>query len=296
MFKTLASGILAACLLAGCASAPTLTSAPTAPLPAPVATDFSADNLNAVAWTQTAIEHDLIYREVYRDAQQQLLAARNDPHWDALTAADRGDIRVAGLKPAVIVDVDETVLDNSPYQARVIRDHDAYQESTWDAWCREEAAKPLPGALAFAQFAAAHGITMIYITNRIKALDAATLANLRKVGFPVADDSLYLGLGTVVPGCQQVGSSKSCRRKLIAKKYRILMQFGDAIGDFVDVSDNSHAGRAAAMAPYLDWIGERWFVLPNPTYGSWEAATFGNNWSLPAAERHARKIQSLRFH
>ncbi|MDN5924969.1 MAG: acid phosphatase, partial [Xanthomonadales bacterium] len=189
----------------------------------------------------------------------------------------------------------ETVLDNSPYQARVIRDHTVYKESTWDAWCREEIAKPLPGALAFTQFAAAHGIAVIYISNRIKDLDTATLANLRKVGFPVASDDMLLGLGTVVPGCTQKGSGKGCRRKLIAKHYRVLMQFGDALGDFVNISTNSHAGRAAAMAPYLDWIGERWFVLPNPTYGSWEAATFGNDWSLPAATRHARKIQSLHF-
>lgn len=294
MFKTIASGILAASLLAGCASAPMHAPAPTAP--ASAQTDFSADNLNAVAWTQTAIEHDLIYREVYRDASERLLAALADPNWDALAHDDRGDIRVTGLKPAVIVDIDETVLDNSPYQARVIRDHTAYKESTWDAWCREEAAKPLPGALAFTQFAAAHGITVIYISNRIKALDVPTLANLRKVGFPVANNDDFLGLGTVVPGCKQVGSGKGCRRKLIATKYRVLMQFGDALGDFVNISDNSHAGRKAAMAPYLDWIGQRWFVLPNPTYGSWEAATFGNNWSLPAAERHARKIQSLHFH
>lgn len=293
MFKTIASGLLAATLLAGCASAPSYTAKTAA---APTTSDFSADNLNAVAWTQTAIEHDLIFRAVYRNAQQGLLAALNDPNWDALGHDDRGDGSVAGLKPAVIVDVDETVLDNSPYQARVIRDHSEYKESTWDEWCREEAAKPLPGALKFAQFAAAHGITMIYITNRIKVLDAATLANLREVGFPVASNDDYLGLGTVAPGCEQVGSGKGCRRKLIAKKYRVLMQVGDALGDFVNIPDNSLAGRRASMAPYLDWIGERWFVLPNPTYGAWEPATFSNNWSLPAAERHQRKIQSLRFH
>lgn len=289
MYKTLASALLAACLLGGCVS--TNVHAPVVATQA----DFSADNLNAVAWSQTAIEYKLIYREVYRDARERLLTAQADPSWDALAHDDRGNIPVAGLKPAVVLDIDETVLDNSPYQARMIRDHTTYNETTWAAWCREETAKALPGALAFTQYAAAHDIAVIYISNRVTALDAPTLANLRKLGFPVASDAILLSLGTVVPGCTQKGSDKGCRRKLVAENYRVLMQFGDALGDFVNISSNTLAGRTAAMAPYLEWIGERWFVLPNPTYGSWEPATFDNDWSLPPAERHARKIQSLHF-
>ncbi|MDN5925399.1 MAG: acid phosphatase, partial [Xanthomonadales bacterium] len=106
MFKTIASALLAASLLAGCASAPT------APKAVPQ-TDFSADTLNAVAWTQTAIEHDLIYREVYRDATDHLLTALDIPHWDALAHDDRGEIPLDGLPPAVVLDIAETVLDNS---------------------------------------------------------------------------------------------------------------------------------------------------------------------------------------
>ena len=71
-------------------------------------------------------------------------------------------------------------------------------------------------------------------------------------------------------------------------------QFGDQIGDFVDVLANTHAGRAAAVEPYADWFGERWFVLPNPTYGSWEPALFNNDWTLPRARRDAAKRGALR--
>src|SRR6185312_10244622 len=288
----LSVALLALALLAGCRTLPPST-APAAVATAP-AISHADDNLNAVAWSQTAIEHDLIYLQTYRDAQSGLLAALHDPHWDALAADDR----VApsqGLKPAVVLDIDETVLDNSPYQARVVRNGDEFNENDWRAWCREEAARALPGAVAFTRFAASHGIAVIYISNRATVLDQATLANLRKVGLPVAGPDALLGLGTVVEGCPEEGSSKRCRRQLISHKYRVLMQIGDQIGDFVDVSSNTDEGRRAAMAPYLDWVGQRWFVLPNPTYGSWEPALFDNDWKASPQQRHQLKIEALRY-
>ena len=152
----------------------------------------------------------------------------------------------------------------------------------------------LPGVVAFTQFAARHGIAVIYISNRAKDLDQATLANLRKAGLPVSGPEAFLGLGTFVEGCEQIGTEKGCRRQLVSRKYRVLMQFGDQIGDFVTVSANNAAGRRRAMAPYLDWVGRRWFVLPNPTYGSWEPALFNNDWSASPAERRQQKIDALR--
>jgi len=186
------------------------------------------------------------------------------------------------------------VLDNSPYQARLVANGKEYDEFTWSEWCREKRAKPLPGALEFAQDAAKRGITVFYLSNRAQDLNAATLENLRAAGFPVESDNAFLGLGTVVDGCEQIGTEKGCRRELVGRTHRVLMQFGDQIGDFTDVDANTPDGRRAAMAPYAAWIGERWFVLPNPTYGSWEPALFNNDWARPAAERRKAKIDSLR--
>jgi acid phosphatase len=73
------------------------------------------------------------------------------------------------------------------------------------------------------------------------------------------------------------------------------MQFGDQVGDFVDVDSNTPEGRRAAIEPYASWIGERWFVLPNPTYGAWEPALFSNDWAQPAGERRRAKIDALRL-
>ena len=288
--------LLALALLAGCATTPRQpeAAAPVAPTaqtaPAAVAAN---DNLNAVAWSQTAIEHDLIYLQTYRDAQARLLAALHDRHWDALGKGDR-TTPLKGLKPAVILDIDETVLDNSPFAARMVQGNHEYNEADWAAWCREESARALPGAVEFTRFAAKHGVEVIYISNRARDLDQATLANLRKAGLPVSGPQSFLGLGTVVDGCEQAGSEKGCRRQLVAQHHRVLMQFGDQIGDFVDVLANTADGRRKAVADYLPWIGTRWFVLPNPTYGSWEPALFNNDWSAAPGQRRRQKIDALR--
>jgi acid phosphatase len=193
----------------------------------------------------------------------------------------------------VIVDVDETVLDNSPYQARLVRNGGEYDEASWRAWAEERRARAVPGALAFAQAAAARGITVLYISNRAVALDRATLDNLRALGFPVHDDGAFMGLGTQVPGCQSQGSDKTCRRRWASRHYRILVQVGDQLVDFVQVPDNTPAARDAIERRYRDWFGERWFALPNPSYGGWEAAVFDNAWRLPREQRRQAKRDAL---
>jgi acid phosphatase len=251
------------------------------------------DDLNAVAWFQTSTEAKLVYEQTFRAATDHLPAALRDKKWDALPKEERTNA-YAKLRPAVILDVDETILDNSPYQARLIRDGREYDEASWADWVHERAARTLPGSLEFAKAAAKKGVRVIYLSNRSQDLNADTLANLRTLGFPVADDKVFLGLGTYVKDCEQNGSEKTCRRQLVGRDYRVLMQFGDQLGDFVQVLANTPDGRAKAIAAYAAWIGERWFVLPNPTYGSWEPALFNNDWTQPAGERRRQKIQALR--
>ena len=252
------------------------------------------DNLNAVVWLQTSVEAKLLFEQAYRNATDRLDAALKDKSWDALPKEERMT-PLKGLPPAVVLDVDETVLDNSPYQARLIRDGLEYNEATWDSWAHEEAAQALPGALAFSKAAAARGIKVFYLSNRAQQLNQVTLENLRKLGFPIADKKVFLGLGNFVADCEQNGSEKTCRRQLIGRTHRVLMQFGDQIGDFVGILANTPTGRIEAMKPYARWIGERWFVLPNPTYGSWEPALFNNDWNQPVGARRQSKLDALRY-
>lgn len=259
---------------------------------APVTAVAADDNLNAVLWMQASAEYPAATTTIYRAAADKLGVALKEKHWDALVTDERGN-PATGLPPAVVMDVDETVLDNSPYQARLVRDGKEYDEVTWDAWVAEKKAKAVPGVVEFAKAAAAKGVTILYLSNRAVHLKDATIANLKAVGMPVKDDSVFLGLGTVVEGCEQNGSEKNCRRRLAGEQYRVLMQFGDQLGDFVQITANTREGRAQLLEEYGDWFGERWFMLPNPTYGSWEPAVFNNDWSQPREARRQAKRDAL---
>jgi acid phosphatase len=293
------SVLVLALALAGCGSVATRDSGAASAAPAPPEMPVAAgpaanDNLNAVAWVQASSEYRLLAEQTYRSATAQLDRALATKDWDALVPSERIN-PPTGLPPAVIVDIDETVLDNSPYQARLVRDGGHYDEVTWDAWVREERAAPVPGALEFARAADARGITVFYVSNRAEHLQDATLANLRKAGFPLDAPEQFLGLGFVVDGCEQHGSEKSCRRRWVGRTHRVLIQVGDQLGDMLGIVANTRAGREEAAAPYRGWFGERWFMLPNPTYGSWEPALFDNAWDLPEAERRGRKLQALDY-
>jgi 5'-nucleotidase (lipoprotein e(P4) family) len=292
-----AAALLGAALAAACAH-PVAVRPPAIPSPSPVqetpGRGAAADEgLNAVLWTQRAVEHDAVVREIYRAAGERLLAALDDRSWDALPAGER-EGPFADLPPAIILDVDETLLDNSPYQAELVRSGREYDDDSWGVWCRKEAARPLPGALDFVRFAVERGVTPFYLTNRTVELGPATLSNLRKAGFPVARDDQFLGLGALLPGCEMVGTDKGCRRRMVARGHRVLMQLGDQIGDFVDVVANTFDGRRKELDAYERWVGERWWILPNPMYGGWEPATFDNDWSLSRERRRRAEIDALK--
>lgn len=250
------------------------------------------DNLNAVLWMQTSAEYTALSIQTFRAAADHLDRALAERHWDALVPGERANA-ATGLSPAVIMDIDETVLDNSPYQARLVHSGEQYDEVSWAGWVAEKNAAALPGVVDFARAADAKGVTIIYISNRAQHLDEATIANLRSVGMPVKDASVFLGLGTHVKDCEQHGTEKNCRRQWIGREYRVLMQFGDQLGDFAQIVSNTADGRAALMDEYGDWFGERWWMLPNPTYGSWEPAAFNNDWSQPREARRAAKRAAL---
>jgi 5'-nucleotidase (lipoprotein e(P4) family) len=287
--------LFVALLAAGCATAPTSQSGATIGNVASASTTAAADdNLNAVLWVQRSAEYQANTISLFRAAIDQLDEALATPDWDALVPAERTQTAaLAGLAPAVIMDIDETVLDNSPYQARLVAGGGEYNEVTWSAWVEERNARPVPGVLEFARAAQARGVTIVYLSNRAQHLQEATLANLRAVGMPVKDESVFLGLGTHVEGCEQHGSEKLCRRRLAGQQYRVLMQFGDQLGDFVEVIANTPQARATLLDAHSPWFGERWWMLANPTYGSWEPALFNNAWGESREIRRGHKRESL---
>ncbi len=267
----------------GCAT----TGPETAPSPDPPRLVETHELLNSVLWTQTSVEYRATALQSYRRGEEMLDRALGDPSWTA-ALEQTGDF--ADLPPAVILDVDETVLDNSPYEARLIEQGLEYSTDTWNAWCREAAAAPVPGALEFTRYAADKGVTVFYVTNRRQVVEEATKRNLQEMGFPLDSETDTLQTRGEKP---EWGSDKGPRRQEIGSRYRILLLIGDNLGDFVSGAEAPIGQREALAEKYSDYWGTRWIVLPNPQYGSWEGALFDYELGLSREEKLRRKVKAL---
>jgi 5'-nucleotidase (lipoprotein e(P4) family) len=253
----------------------------------PAAADGSAshENLNAVVWMQSALEFEASTLQAYRLAQQQLDAALKDPTW---TAATEQAGNSSALKPAIILDIDETVLDNTYYQARLVRDGTTFSNETWDRWCEEARATAIPGAREFTRYAADRGVTVFYVSNRMNTVEAPTRANLAELGFPLA-----AGTDTVLLRGERdwSASAKGPRRAYISREFRVLLLIGDDLGDFVTDASGTPQARRTRTEPHAAWWGVRWIMLPNPSYGSWERAVIGGSPDPQGAKRRALRTE-----
>lgn len=261
---------LAAGLLAGCAPA------------GPPRDGDRHEMLNAVAWQRLAAEYEAVARQTWRLASRRLAEALADPSWSA-ALEQTGD--VARLPPAVVLDIDETVLDNTPYEVRIIREHGAYSPATFAAWCEEAAAAAVPGVRVFLREAAARGVKVFFYTARREALRDCTRRNLEALQLPVAPD----GANLLMAG----GGTKAQWRRRIARDHRILLLVGDNLEDFVAGSRQDPAARRALVRRHEERWGRRWIILPNPMYGHWESALYGFEHGLSRATKAARKSRAL---
>lgn len=247
-------------------------------------------NLDATLWTQTAVEYDGVARGAYHLAGAMMERALADSTWTAaLPQAEQSPTRYRDKPPAVVLDVDETVLDNTAYQARLIRQDATYDAESWRAWCREGRADAVPGALAFTKRAAKQGVQVIYLTNRDSVVEAATRDNLRRLGFPVVDAPDAVLTQGERPGW----TPKQARRAWVAERYRVLLLVGDNLGDFAPSVDTTLAARQQMADRYEAFWGTRWIALPNPQYGSWRGALFDYDYGRPREERLRRMRDRL---
>lgn len=262
-------------------------------VPLPAQTPPVMDALNSVTWAQTSVEFRANALQAWRSARLTLPKALKDRKWTA-ALEQTGNFRK--LPPAIIVDIDETVLDNSPGQARFLLDGNGrYNQKVWAEWTAERKAKAIPGAVEFLRDAAAKGVTVFYVTNRGASEDANSRANLQAEGFPLKAAALGDIGDTVLTSGEKPEwtSDKSIRRALIAKYYRIILLCGDDLNDFLSARVSA-AERNAQSKPYDAWWGERWIILPNSSYGSWEDTLYGFERSLTPLQIQERKLKSLR--
>jgi len=269
-----------------CRSAPVAAppaAAPPAPPPPAV-----AGTIDSLLWSQTAEEARQIRRAVFAAAERALEAALADPAWSALGQG----AEAASLPPAVIADVDETTLDNGPFEGRMAREGRSFDAAIWAAWVEAASAEPLPGALEFTRLASSRGVRVFYVTNRDAPFEAATRRNLRAAGFPLDEEVDVVLLRGEKPEWK---SEKTGRFAEIARDHRVLLLIGDDLNDFLaGVRDASIAERRARADAVAERFGTSWFVLPNPLYGSWlRAALLGGESPETPEALLRRKLELL---
>jgi acid phosphatase len=234
--------------------------------PGKVATSREAhEGLNGILWMQTAAEYWALASAAYRHAQIALEESLKDTSWTASLEQGSGYQARPG---AVILDLDETVLDNSPLQAQLVLDGTLYLPATWEAWVDKAAAGLVPGSKDFITFAASKGVRTFFVTNRTISEQERTLANLVALGIPASDDTV------LCVGENGWTSDKSVRRAQLAKTYRILLLIGDDMNDFVSTANLSPAQRTALAQKHASRWAKDWILLPNPLYGTWERALY----------------------
>lgn len=229
-------------------------------------------NTQSVIWMQNAGEYQALCYQAFNVAKQSVDRAKE----------------TETSKWAVVVDLDETMLDNSPYAAWQLLHGQPYEPATWDAWCRGESTPAMPGSLDFARYVIEQGGALFYVSNRSDATFEATRSNLIELGFPqVNDQRLLLKTDT---------SNKQPRFQIISDSgYNIVLMLGDNLNDFPELETHhkENSERNSGLADRQADFGHRFIVFPNPSYGDWEGGLVSGYHKLTAEEKLTLRRESL---
>jgi acid phosphatase len=261
--------LLAAMILGGCSTAPqSVPAEPSAP-----------DDIDiGILWIENSAEYQAVSAQVYATARRDLPRLLASPEWTALP----GEHDVAGKPPAIILDVDETVVSNARYQ-ETLR-YQPYSRFAHFDWMRNNAVAPIRGAAEMIDAARAAGVEVFFLTNRACErfdgvegdcpYEQVTIDDLREAGIETDPDHVLMAWEQ--PGWNK---EKLNRREYLAETYRVIMLFGDDYGDFVHCTRPkplppctdaaTRESRHAALDTYADYWGNGWYILPNPMHGSW---------------------------
>ncbi|MCW5212138.1 hypothetical protein VU04_04420 [Desulfobulbus sp. TB] len=253
-----------------------------------VCTTAKAENppemLLGVLWAQASAEWHVATEQAFHLAKVNIEQALKDPTW---TAALEQTENFQNLPPAVIVDVDETLLDNSPFAARLILAGKEYDPKLWVEWVKESSAAPVPGAVSFIRFAKEKGVAVFYVTNR--KVKKETVRNIKKVIDPDVKPEQVL--------CKKErpewGSDKTSRRAFIAEKFRTLLLIGDDYNDFAFLDKSGPEERIGKAMEHQGYWGRKWILISNPVYGSWKSALYRHDYRLADEEKLQKKYQLL---
>lgn len=228
----------------------------------------------AVLWAQRSAEARALYYQGYNMAKWRL---------------EENLAQNSSQKPkAVVLDIDECVLDNSPFQGFCLHTGQTYSRELWKNWTDKMQATALPGAVEFTNFAKQKGVEVFYISNRRKA-DAfeTTLENLKKEGFPNASPDFLL-LRT------QERSKKPRREKLQQQGYEIVLLIGDNLSDFSALYEERAQNWGFDKVDSTSHLfGKRYILLPNPMYGDWESAVYLNSYEWSENQKDSLRKNAI---
>ena len=251
MYRALRFAPAALLITAACATAPLSGSSSASPVtPATAVSAATAQPPKDVHWFRNSAEMRGIYLEIYHLAGEQLdrMASENAPGtW------------------AVIMDADETLIDNSTFEKEL--GSAPYTEAAWKSWVARKASGALPGTVEFTRLVHRLGGKVVVVTNRNDTYCEPTRENIRA-------DSIEADLVL----CRTTTGDKNPRFESVQKgtaapgvpAQKVLMWFGDNIEDFPGQSQSVRAGTDAGYSNF----GKTWFLLPNPMYGSWEKVPY----------------------
>jgi 5'-nucleotidase (lipoprotein e(P4) family) len=242
----------------------------------------TADNeyqAGAILWMQKAAEYRALAYQAFNLARWQLDADLDKKNLKKLPKSERKKPR------AIMVDIDETVLDNSPANAYLVKNRLPFNLPDWYAWGEMRKAKPIPGAVEFQNYAESKGVHFFFVSNRDEVQKQATIDNLKSVGFTnVSAENVML---------HDRDSSKEPRREQILAKYRIVFFMGDNLDDHSVVFEKkSIADRFVEVDKAKDLFGKKYIMLPNAMYGTWESAIYKYG-RLTESEKAQKRVDAL---
>ena len=238
------------------------------PVPEPASTNIKT---LSVFWQQHAAEYRALCYQAFNFAKLRLDEKKLKKRY----------------RYAIITDIDETVLDNSYYEADNIREGKEFAKASWHTWTNKAKATAVPGALEFLQYAKKKGVSIFYISNRDTTEVESTVQNLKSFNFPDADREHMV--------FQTNTSSKEERRMKVAKDYRVIMLLGDNLNDFTQLFEKkTNEVRIGETDKVREEWGRRFIVLPNATYGEWENAGYDYSRNLSSQEKNQKLVDKLK--
>ena len=239
--------------------------------------DLNEETVIASHWQHLSGEYDAYLYQTFNGAKDLLAKALKETP--------------KGKKPAIVTDIDDTLVNGSVYFSSLVGTSDDKSVARSTYWWTKEKQEILPGSLEFIQHAHNLGVEVFYLSGRFDEVRQATTNTLIEQGFPVADDDHVL----LQPTGNITLSKESKRQSIRDRGYHVLMVLGDQLGDLAEVQGKPTADRKSWVSANEDRFGQQWFILPNAIYGAWEDAIAPDYKKMSPADKHQARIDALDY-